>query len=99
MAEQLRFLAEVSRLPNVMIQVLPYTAGTHGAMTGSFEILGFPEAIDPDVVYLENMTSTLFVEEPGDITRYVRAFDYLRATAPSPHDTRDMLAAAAEELT
>ena len=37
----------------------------------SFEILGFPEPIDPDVVYLENMASALFLEEPEDITRHV----------------------------
>jgi hypothetical protein len=97
-AAQLRFLAETNNLPNVMIQVLPYTAGAHGAMIGSFEILGFPEPIDPDVVYLENMASALFLEEPEDINRYVQVFDYLRATALSPQATSDMLAAAAEEL-
>jgi len=97
-AAQLRFLAEINRLPNVMIQVLPYAAGAHGAMIGSFEILGFPEPIDPDVVYLENMASALFLEEPADINRYVQVFDYLRATALSPRATSDMLAAAAEEL-
>ncbi len=58
---QLRFLAEANGLPNVMIQVLPYAAGAHGAMVGSFEILGFPDPIDPDVVYLENMSSALFL--------------------------------------
>ncbi len=97
-AVQLRFLAETNDLPNVMIQVLPYAAGAHGAMVGSFEILGFPEPIDPDVVYLENMASALFLERPEDITRYVQVFDYLRATALSPQATSDMLAAAAEEL-
>jgi hypothetical protein len=98
-ADQLRFLAEANDLPGVMIQVLPYAAGAHGAMMGSFEILGFPEPIDPDVVYLENMASALFLEEPADISRYVQVFDYLRATAVSPQATSDMLRGAAEELT
>lgn len=98
MAEQLRFLADAGDLPNVMVQVLPYSAGAHGAMIGSFEILGFPEPIDPDVVYLENMASALFLEEPDDIARYVQVFDYLRATALSPQASGDMLRAAAEEL-
>jgi transcriptional regulator with XRE-family HTH domain len=97
-AEQLRFLADAGDLPNVMVQVLPYSAGAHGAMTGSFAILGFPETIDPDVVYLENMASALFLEEPDDIARYVQVFDYLRAAALSPKDSGDMLRAAAEEL-
>jgi transcriptional regulator with XRE-family HTH domain len=97
-AEQLRFLAEAADLPNVMIQVLPFTAGAHGGMTGAFEILGFPEPIDPDVVYLENMASALFLEEAADIARYVQVFDYLRAAALSPQATSAMLASAAKEL-
>src|SRR6266702_6307772 len=97
-AVQLRFLAETNDLPNVMIQVLPYAAGAHGAMVGSFEILGFPEPIDPDVVYLENMASALFLEEPEAVSRYVQVFDYLRATALSPQASGDMIASAAEEL-
>lgn len=98
MTDQLRFLADAGDLPNVMVQILPYSAGAHGAMIGSFEILGFPEPIDPDVVYLENMASALFLEEPDDIARYVQVFDYLRATALSPQASGDMLRAAAEEL-
>lgn len=97
-ADQFRFLADVGRLPNVMIQILPYAAGAHAAMMGSFEILGFPEPIDPDVVYLENMSSALFLEEQADVTRYTQVFDYLRATARSPQETSDMLRSAAEEL-
>jgi hypothetical protein len=68
-------------------------------MVGAFEILGFPEPVDPDVVYLENMASALFLEEPADITRYAQVFDYLRATALSPQATSAMLASAAEEFT
>jgi len=97
-AGQLQFLAEAGDLPTVMIQVLPYAAGAHGAMVGSFEILGFPEPIDPDVVYLENMSSALFLEEPDAVARYVQVFDYLRAAALSPKATSDMLKAATEEL-
>lgn len=97
-AGQLRFLASVNDLPNVMVQVLPYGAGAHGAMAGSFAILGFPEPVDPDVVYLENMASALFLEEPQDIAGYVQVFDYLRAAALSPLDTSAMLISAAEEL-
>lgn len=98
-AEQLRYLADVGNMPNVMVQVMPYDAGAHPAMAGPFEILGFPEPIDPDVVYLDNTVSAVFLEEPEDIAFYVQAFDYLRATALSPKDSGDMLRAAAEELT
>lgn len=98
-AQQLRFLVEASELPNVTVQVLPFSAGEHGAMVGAFEILGFPEPIDPDVVYLENRASALFLEDPDDINQYVQVFDYLRATALSPQASRAMLIAATEEFT
>jgi transcriptional regulator with XRE-family HTH domain len=98
MAEQLHFLAGVGDLPNVTIQVLPYAADAHGAMTGPFVILGFSEPIDPDVVYLENMASAQFLEQPGDVADYVGVFDYLHATAFSPRESAGVLAAAAEEL-
>jgi hypothetical protein len=57
-AAQLRFLAETNNLPNVMIQVLPYTAGAHGAMIGSFEILGFPEPINRYVQVFDYLRAT-----------------------------------------
>jgi hypothetical protein len=97
-ARQLDALAQANELPNVTIQILPFDAGAHGAMVGAFEILGFPEPIDPDVIYLENMASALFLEEPADVDRYVHVFDYLRATALSPQATTAMLQAPAEEL-
>lgn len=98
-AAQLRFLAQASELPNVTVQVLPFSAGEHGAMVGAFEILGFPEPVDPDVVYLENRASALFLEDPADIAQYVQVFDYLRATALSPQASRAMLTSATEEFT
>jgi len=96
--EQLRFLANAGDLPNVTIQVLPFAAGEHGAMVGAFEILGFPEPIDPDVVYLENRASALFLEDPDEVARYVQVFDYLRAASLSPQASRAMLVDATEEF-
>jgi hypothetical protein len=48
------------------------------------KILGFPEPIDPDAVYLENRASALFLEDPDDVAQYVRVFGYLRAASLSP---------------
>jgi transcriptional regulator with XRE-family HTH domain len=98
-ATQLRTLVEASDLPNVTIQVLPFSAGEHGAMVGSFEILGFHGAVDPDVVYLENRASALFLEEPEEVTKYGQVFDQLRALALSPQASRTMLVGATKELT
>ncbi|MEV7009914.1 helix-turn-helix transcriptional regulator [Streptosporangium sp. NPDC051022] len=98
-AEQFRHLAEANRRPNVMVQVLPYRAGAHPAMTGSFNIVGFPEHSDLDVIYLENMSSGLYLEDADDVRRYVGVFDYLRAVALSPADSMAMLMHASTSLT
>jgi transcriptional regulator with XRE-family HTH domain len=95
--EQLRRLAD--RRANVMVQVLPYHAGAHPALTGSFNIVGFPTPSDLDVVYLENMSSALYLEEADDVRKYGIVFDYLRAAALSPNDSADMLVQAADRLT
>ncbi|MGW0586861.1 helix-turn-helix domain-containing protein [Streptosporangium sp. NPDC002607] len=97
-ASQLKHLAEVGQRPNIMIQVLPYRAGAHQAMTGSFNIVGFPAPSDLDVIYLENMSSGLYLEDSADVRRYVAVFDYLRAAALSPADTMVMLMNASNNL-
>lgn len=96
-ADQLRGLA-ANRRTNVMVQVLPYAAGGHPALTGSFAILTFADPLDPDVVYLENMASALFLEEDEEIRAYAATFEYLQATALGPNDSRAMLMAAAAEF-
>ncbi|WP_449329172.1 helix-turn-helix domain-containing protein [Sphaerisporangium aureirubrum] len=96
-AEQLRLLAV--RRPNVMVQVLPYGAGAHPALTGSFNIVGFPAPSHIDVVYLENMSSALYLEDAEDVRKYGSVFDYLRAAALGPNDSADLLIKAAEKFT
>lgn len=79
MAEQLAHLAELSKLPNVDIQILSFTAGAHPAMNGPFTILSFSEATDLDVVYLETQAGSAFLEEPNELSRFTLRFDHLRA--------------------
>jgi transcriptional regulator with XRE-family HTH domain len=91
MREQLAHLIAMAERPNITLQVLPLTAGAHPATTGEFTILTFPDLIAPDVVYLENMTSDLYVEREGDVYRYGLAFDRLRALALSPERSADLI--------
>ncbi|MCD0448541.1 helix-turn-helix domain-containing protein [Actinocorallia sp. API 0066] len=97
MAEQLRWLAEVSERPGVHIQVLPYSAGAHAAMASSFAILRY-DGDDPDIVYIDAGTSALFIEEPPEVRAYRLMFDHLRASALSPNESSRLLRALAEEL-
>jgi transcriptional regulator with XRE-family HTH domain len=98
MREQLAHLTTMAARPNVTIQVLPLAVGAHPATTGEFTILGFPELVAPDVVYLENMTSDLYVEREGEVYRYALAFDRLRALALGPDESAALITAHADTI-
>jgi len=98
MHAQLNWLIARASLPHVTIQVLPFNAGAHAGMEGPFLILGFPEQADPDVVYVDNTTAGIYLEEPAEILRYTLMFDHLRAAALAPDDTLTRIASAAAVL-
>ena len=95
MARQLRRLAEASRTPQVSLQVLPFTAGAHIGVTGPFVIFSFARTSDLDVVVLDHLTSSLYLERKEDLQAYAQAFNALRAHALSPGETSEYLAAVA----
>jgi transcriptional regulator with XRE-family HTH domain len=97
MNEQLLHLVELARWPNVTIQILPFSKGPHLAISGVFTLLQFPEAAAPGVVFLENMTSDLFIEREDDVYRYSLAFDRLLELALRPQDSVDFLIRLADE--
>ena len=87
MAEQLGHLIEVARLPNVTLQVLPFTSGEHAGMDGEFTILHYRESSDPDVVYIENTGNDVYLENLEVTRRYNKIFDHLRAAAQNPGES------------
>ncbi len=98
MRSQLKRLLEVTDLPNITVQVLPFAAGAHTATGGAFHILEFPGFADPDVVFVENLGGNLYVEREADVYRYTVAFDHLRAKALDPDDSRRFIAKAVAQL-
>jgi transcriptional regulator with XRE-family HTH domain len=98
MRDQLKKLVELASLPHVTLQVVPFSAGAHAGMEAPFLILGFPEQADPDVVYVENSTSGVYLEQPEDVHRYTLMFDHLRAAALKPDDTVELVDRAADRL-
>src|SRR3984957_11387992 len=92
MARQLDHIGQLAALPNVTVQVLPFTAGAHPAMLGSFTLMQFPDPADRDVVYLEAETGALYLEKPEDVRRYSLMIDYLRAQALGPAESRALIA-------
>jgi transcriptional regulator with XRE-family HTH domain len=92
MARQLKRLQEAARLPQVRLQVLPFTAGAHVGITGPFVIFSFSRTSDLDVVVLDHLTSSLYLERKEDLQAYTEAFNTLRMHALSPEDSLDYLA-------
>jgi transcriptional regulator with XRE-family HTH domain len=99
MRGQLAHLVEVMESrPNVRVQVVPFRAGVHSGMNGSFVVIQFPErlALKP-MVYLENLADALVKRTDGDVARYADAFSDLRALAPGPVESLSMIKEAIKE--
>ncbi|MFC5830290.1 helix-turn-helix domain-containing protein [Nonomuraea insulae] len=91
MKAQCASLIRLSELPNVTIQVLTSAVGAHPGGNTPFSVLSFPEVYDPDVVYIETMTSSLWIEDDSEVHRYSLAFDQVRAMALSPDDSAELI--------
>ncbi|MEU6575695.1 helix-turn-helix transcriptional regulator [Streptomyces sp. NPDC046805] len=92
MAGQLNRLMEAGRLPQVRLQVLPFAAGAHIGITGPFVIFSFPSTSDLDVVVLDHLTSSLYLERKEVLQAYTEAFNTLQIHALSPEDSLDYIA-------
>ncbi|MGF6886804.1 transcriptional regulator with XRE-family HTH domain [Nocardia sp. GAS34] len=95
---QLEHLVEASSWPNVTIQVLPYAAGGNAAAGSSFTMLRFAEPELPDIVYLEQLTSALYLDRQQDLEMYRQVMDRLSVQAEPPDRSRRMLVEEAAKL-
>ncbi|WP_406299679.1 helix-turn-helix domain-containing protein [Embleya sp. NBC_00888] len=91
MRAQLKALITRSEDPRVNLQVLPLSVGAHAGVSGSFVTLHFPSDLDSDVVYCENLTSTLFMEKTVETDGYRQSFELLSSAAEGPAETRARL--------
>jgi Domain of unknown function (DUF5753)/Helix-turn-helix domain len=88
----------VTKSPNVRLQVLPLTAGGHAAAGGSFTILRFPQPDRPDMVYLERLTSALYLHSREDVEFYFHAANRLFVEAAPLRDTAGILERIIDDL-
>jgi transcriptional regulator with XRE-family HTH domain len=91
MRGQLQHLIEISERPNVRIQVMPFRFGGHAGESGAFTVLSFPESDLTDVVYLEQLSSALYLDKREDIAQYERAIGQLQDDCPSTDESGDLL--------
>ena len=98
MRRQLRHLIEVTDLANVTLQVVPFALGGHAAAGGPFSILRFAEQDLPDVVYLEQLTSALYLDKRDDVDNYLAVMERLCIDAEPATRIRDTLGRILNEL-
>lgn len=99
MRDQLEHLVEKSRLPHVTVQVIPFEMGAHPGLNGQYAILEFPDAADSSVVYIEGVTSDLYLEKSADVQKYSVMYEHLRAQALNVEQSREFISAIAKDYT
>ena len=98
MRAQLQRLLEVAAMQQVTVQVVPFRRGGHAAAGGSFTVLRFGEPDLPDVVYIEQLTSALYLEQRPDVEHYLEVMDQLSGEALTPEASVRFLQQAAEQI-
>lgn len=88
MRAQLEHILELTAMPNVTVQVLPFLAGGHAAMGGPFSILRFNQPELPDIVYLEQYNSATYLDRRAEVEDYLWAMERLGVAAMTPVQSR-----------
>jgi hypothetical protein len=97
MRAQLFHLIEIARLRHVTLQIVPFSQGGHAGASGSFSILRFAERDLPDVVYIEQLTSAIYLDQRPDVEHYMEVVDQLSGEALTPAGTARFLEKVALE--
>ncbi|WP_173084577.1 helix-turn-helix domain-containing protein [Phytohabitans rumicis] len=98
MRGQIEALIDATKMRHVRLQIVPFAAGGHAGAGGSFSILRFPERDLPDVVYIEHLTSALYLDRREDVEEYTVAMDTLCVEADTPDRTVDILTRILRDL-
>jgi hypothetical protein len=94
---QLERLAELMGRPNISVQVLPLAAGDHASMSGSFVLFSFGSERSVSTVFVENLTSSQYLEGDDELRGYALVFDALRSAALSPAASADRIRKLVDE--
>jgi hypothetical protein len=91
MRAQIEGLIDATQRQSVHLQILPFQVGGHSAAGGAFSILRFPDQELPDIVYVEQLSSALYLDKRDDVELYVDAMERLCVEADQPERTPDTL--------
>ncbi|MGK8486274.1 helix-turn-helix domain-containing protein [Nocardia asiatica] len=88
---QLDHMLRVEAQPNITVQILPDDVGGPALTDGAFTILRFAESDLPDIVYLQQLTSALYLDKIADLDVYYAVLNQLLVLAPPPEHSRRLL--------
>jgi len=95
--KQIEYLLEITAMPHVSVQILPYTRSGLSA-EHAFSLLRFGEPELPNIAYVEYLTGSHYIEKREEIEQYSRALDMLAVDAETPERSRQTLAKRRQEI-
>ncbi len=98
MRDQLDHILEACKRPNITVQVVPFDRSDAAAVGGPFTLLRFGEPDMPDIVYLEQLNSALYLNRVADVEIYLKIIDRLSAGALTPRRSRELIASVRDTL-
>lgn len=98
MRAQLEHLIAATKLPNVTLQVVLFRTGTHAALGQPFVILRFADPDLPDMVYLEQFATGLWLDKPDEVDSFAHVMNRLVVQAEDPNDTVEILSKTLRDL-
>jgi transcriptional regulator with XRE-family HTH domain len=98
MREQIEHLIDLSSMPTMVLQFIPFTSGAHVALDLPFVVLGFADPADPDVAAVGYLTGVLWLEDTAEVRSYNTFFRHLQAAALSPRDSAALMSSVLKDL-
>lgn len=98
MRGQVERLIEAASLPNVTLQIMPFAIGPHLGAFGPFHLFRFDSSELPDIVYTENLTGAVYMDQRPDVSAYLEVLDNMAVRATAMSGTRAFLQAIRKEL-
>jgi transcriptional regulator with XRE-family HTH domain len=98
MRRQLEHLIDISGRPGLTIQISPFLNGASLAAPGSFSVLRFATEDLPDIVYVEQLTSAMYLDKRADVDRYIDAMDRISAASCTPDQSINLIRSMLTDL-
>ncbi|WAL95551.1 helix-turn-helix domain-containing protein [Streptomyces sp. Je 1-369] len=98
MRAQLQHLLTAAQLPNVHVQVLPFRAGSHACIAGSFSIVSFAETEAMDVVHVDSIAATVWIENDAESAMYRTFFERTARLSLAPRDSLSLIETISEDM-